>query len=135
MAGGCLMASLAAGGCAVHPMPPPPPPKAMVVPKPSAALMTRDAAPKCTYTDEEQNIAAPIVQAKAEGDAGNSAESAAANTDNSAALAESLQRRERERDCFRDAEHRVRTKLTKLQTSVRKTLRAVENHQDVASAR
>lgn len=44
----------------------------------------------------------------------------------SAQLTESLNRRERERDCFRDAEHRVRTKLTKLQTSVRATLKAVD---------
>jgi len=41
-------------------------------------------------------------------------------------LTASLNRRERERDCYRDAEHRVRAKLTKLQTSVRETLRAVD---------
>jgi hypothetical protein len=46
---------------------------------------------------------------------------------------DALQQRERERDCFREAEGRVRNKLTRLQTSVQATLKAVEEYNSSAS--
>ena len=74
-------------------------------------LMTREQAPKCLF-DEAAAEAASIQPASTAQDA-------------SAARAE---RRERERDCFRDAERRVRAKLARLQAAMRRTIRVMDAH-------
>lgn len=123
---GCLAVCLGISGCAISAAPPPQktvavPKKNVVIPRPSAKLLAREPAPKCTYTDEEPAKIASAAPSS-EGNGANTTES----SPSTAQLTESLNRRERERDCFRDAEHRVRTKLTKLQTSVRATMKAVD---------
>lgn len=81
------------------------PPKAISTPKVPPRLLARVSEPKCMYTDEEPSV-------------GESSEPGAETK----AMEQSLQRRERERDCFRDAEHRVRAQLAELQASIRATV-------------
>ncbi|MCL4766719.1 MAG: hypothetical protein KJZ80_10835 [Hyphomicrobiaceae bacterium] len=129
---GCISLSLAASGCVVEPMPRSP--TALAAPEVPAQLLARTPEPKCTYTDEEPGTRPRVTASNAPA---NDAAAAGANTQLSAeeaaaAAAEALQRRERERDCFRDAEQRVRARLTELQASVRATPRAVERQASAA---
>lgn len=122
---GCVALCFGITGCAVSAAPPPQksvavPKKAISIPRPPAKLLAREPAPRCTSNGESAKVAASAPDAN--GNGANSTESAPSIEQ----LTESLSRRERERDCYRDAEYRVRTKLSKLQTSVRETLRAVD---------
>ena len=123
---GCVAVCFGVSGCAVSAAPPPqetvavPPKKIITIPRPPAKLLAREHAPKCMNATEEPGKTAATQNEEEKG--ANPAES----TPSVEQLTASLNRRERERDCYRDAEHRVRAKLTKLQTSVRETLRAVD---------
>ena len=108
---GSILVSLVVSGCNVEPKRSPP--TAVVVPQPTARLLARESAPKCTYTDEEPIVATDAVKM---------------------AAVEVIQRRERERDCFRDSEQRVRAKLMELQAAVRVMMHATEK-QKIASSR
>ena len=90
------------------------------VPRPNAALMAREAPPKCIYAEPAVSPGNAPVVTSATGQG--SAERIISELTESG----TLQRREHERDCFRDAEFRVRAKLTRLQSSVRGTLQAVD---------
>jgi hypothetical protein len=116
---GVLALTLAAGGCVAEPMSAPLEASAIKIPRPNAGLLAREPAPQCEYTDARSLPASP----------GSSVAdpTPGSNVQMQASLAlEDARRRERERDCYRDAEHRVRTKLTRLQSSVRTTLQAIE---------
>lgn len=135
----CLVIPLLMSGCAYHHPPMPVQKAAVVLPKPAPHLLTEMPEPKCTYGDEEPAAVSGVETANAEpsgsrSDAGtSSAEQAPADT---AALAETVQRRERERDCFRDAEARVRARLAELQSSVRVLMQTMEKQKrKLASAR
>jgi hypothetical protein len=118
---GILALTLAAGGCVAEPMSAPLEASATRIPRPNAGLLAREPAPQCEYTDARSSPASPV-SSVADPTPGSSVQMQA-----SLAL-EDARRRERERDCYRDAEHRVRTKLTRLQSSVRTTLQAVERY-------
>ena len=119
----CLLVSFAVSGCVVEAAHPPPP--AVSIPKPTARMMARETAPKCTYSDAD-----PVAVSASRG----AAELTAADPDAKLTAAlETVERRERERDCFRDSEQRVRAKLMELQASVRAMVRAMEK-QKVASS-
>jgi hypothetical protein len=85
--------------------------------RPAAALMAPETPPRCLYADE-----ARPGRGNADASGSEAAQPAAERPADTAAVS----RRERERDCYRDAEHRVRAKLTSLQASVRRTLQEVE---------
>ncbi len=126
---GCIGLALATAGCVVEPMPRPPTALA-AAPAVPPRLLTKAPAPQCTYTDEEpaDRLRQTASNAAATDAGSGDATAPLSQADAAAAAAESLQRRERERDCFRDAEQRVRAKLTALQASVRATLRPAEKH-------
>ncbi len=117
----CALTALLIAGCHAHA------PRSEIqqaqpkaVPKPSAHLMAKVDEPACLYTEAAADSReTPLLVQKAVATSSN-AQSATTTTDDAA------QRRERERDCFRDAEARVRKKLAQLQAAVRRTQRAVE---------
>jgi hypothetical protein len=102
-----LMASLTLAGCVAHSEAIPA--ASQVIPRPSAALLAPEAPPKCLF-DEAVAESAPVQTASAVQDTS----------------AERAGRRERERDCFRDAERRIRAKLARLQAAVRRTMQALD---------
>jgi hypothetical protein len=124
----CALSALLIAGCHAHA------PRSEIqqaqtkpVPKPSAHLMAKVDEPACLYTDAAaESRETPSLVQKAVATSSNAQSATTAITDDAA------QRRERERDCFRDAEARVRKKLAQLQAAVRHTQRAVE--QESASA-
>ena len=83
---------------------------------------------KTDTSDESETPDASAADAASPADAQTSTDTAA--------LTEAVQRSERERDCFREAEARARSKLTELQSSVREMLKAVDKQKrKLASAR
>jgi hypothetical protein len=102
-----LMASLVLAGCVAHSEAIPAARQA--IPRPSAALLAPEAPPKCLF---DEAVAEPA-----------SVQAASAVQD---ASAERAGRRERERDCFRDAERRIRAKLARLQAAMRRTMQALD---------
>jgi hypothetical protein len=103
-----LMASLTLAGCVAHSEAMRPARQA--IPRPSTALLAPEAPPKCLF-DEAVAESAPVQAASAVQDD---------------ATAERAGRRERERDCFRDAERRIRAKLARLQAAVQRTMQALD---------
>ena len=129
---GCLAVGLAVTACK------PEPPSAHVrpeaqtrvaskaVPKPARSLMAREAAPQCLYAESAHDSASPEPAPTAQ-------INPAVATTADVTTNEEAERRARERDCFRDAEMRVRAKLAKLQASVRTTLKAIDQNEPASS--
>jgi hypothetical protein len=104
------------------------------VPKPVASLMVQESEPVCMYTEASAKPmeTAPIVE-KAVVKSSDTQSAPAITPVAPTPEDEYAQRRERERDCFRDAEARVRKKLTQLQASVRTMRRAMEHNAELAA--
>lgn len=129
----CILVSFAVSGCVVEAAHPPPP--AVSIPKPTARLMAREATPKCTYSDADPVAVSAAATDRRSDASDGAAELTAADPEAKVTAAlETVERRERERDCFRDSEQRVRAKLMELQASVRAMVGAMEK-QKVASSR
>ena len=126
-----LLASLAMAclvtGCLAHAPPPPQEAQSRTIPKPRASLMTKQHEPQCLYTEAAN--AEPTLQ-KAVAKVSDAQSEALVKPVAMATSDDAAERRERERDCFRDAEARVRKQLTQLQAAVRTTLRAVDQKED-----
>ncbi len=149
----CLLFPLVMSGCVYH-HPPLPVQKSLVAfPKPAPHLLAEMPEPNCAIEAEAADATSNVVATNAEvaevktdtsdesetpdASAADAASPADAQTStDTAALTEAVQRSERERDCFREAEARARAKLTELQSSVREMLKAVDKQKrKLASAR
>jgi len=89
--------------------------------------MAKEPAPVCLYTEASADApaTAPLAQ-KAVATASDTHQDTLVRPVAAGSMDDAAARRERERDCFRDAEARVRRKLTQLQAAVRTTLRSIE---------
>lgn len=133
---GSVVAALVTAGCMAHATTSTtssePPGRAASFPKPSANLLSAEPQPACTYAESPGRPLSGAATARAASalvpDAGTDASPQAAQIAASDA-ADAIARRERERDCFRDAETRVRAKLARLQSSVRQTLQALDRRE------
>ena len=149
----CLLFPLLMGGCVYH-HPPLPVQKSLVAfPKPAPHLLAEMPEPNCAIEAEAADATSNVVATNAEvaevktdtsdesetpdASGGDAAPPADAQTStDAAALTKAVQRSERERDCFREAEARARAKLTELQSSVRQMLKAVDKQKrKLASAK
>ncbi len=88
--------------------------------------MAREAAPQCLYAESAHESVPPEPTPTAQ-------IYPAVATTADVTSNEEAERRARERDCFRDAEMRVRAKLAKLQASVRTTLKAIDQNEPASS--
>ena len=124
----CAIAALLLSACHAHTPRSDHQAQAAAAPKPAAHLMTKEAAPACLYTEAAADTGEPpsLVQKAA-------VVSASAQHLATVGADDAAQRRERERDCFRDAEARVRKKLSQLQAAVRTSQRATERETSPAS--